>query len=125
MGLVTAGGGSPRPTTLYRFVHGSRAALGATRLSARATSVVAGRSSLSPQVDLRTVGLDLAVDSESPEGNQHQDEQFLHGVDLFLTSCAVQRPIRATRVCRGGHERITLLSSQHSLSSAQILAAPA
>src|SRR5690606_18991036 len=44
---------------------------------------LAGGGGLGPQVQLGTVGLDLAVDGERPEGHQHQDDDLLHGEDPF------------------------------------------
>src|SRR5699024_1000458 len=47
-------------------------------------SALAGRRGLGPQVELGAVRLDLAVDGESPEGHQRQNDDLLHCPDPFV-----------------------------------------
>ncbi len=47
-------------------------------------SALAGRRGLGPQVELGAVRLDLAVDGESPEGHQRQNDDLLHCLDPFV-----------------------------------------
>jgi hypothetical protein len=48
-------------------------------------SVVIGGSGLAPEVEVGTLGLDLAPHRETAKHNDDEDEQLLHAVSLPLT----------------------------------------
>ncbi len=77
-------------------------------------SALAGRRCLGPEVQLGAVGLDLAVDGESTEGHQRQNDDLLHCLHPFFGPVRAGDRARSPTLHRELYEVVTKQTSKPS-----------